>query len=180
MSDLASRVPVPPKGSFNTGLHAAKQKTMLELFGKPGELTKNCSPVSGPIARSIVMRDVGPFRVSGHIEAVASLAGIFENVLAHDPEVYREVKTAGMLCCRAVRGSTKNYSNHSWGTAIDLYFGSAVVPQGKSETQAGILRLRPFFQQAKWFWGAGFPRVDAMHFEVSEELLWEWKQAGRV
>jgi hypothetical protein len=47
----------------------------------------------------------------------------------------------------------------------------------------GLVRLAPFFQEEKFFWGAGFkPKEfeDAMHFEASEELIGDWKKKGII
>jgi hypothetical protein len=105
--------------------------------------------------------------------AVESLGQIF-SVLSHeDADVYDQVKTAGMLCVRRIKHNPAHYSNHSWGTAIDLYFGSGVVPQGKRMTQRGFLALYEIFNQHGWFWGAGFSAgsVDTMHFELADETI---------
>jgi D-alanyl-D-alanine dipeptidase len=42
------------------------------------------------------------------------------DIAKEQPAVYAGLGSAGMLCCRLVRGSTTAISNHSWGTAIDL------------------------------------------------------------
>ena len=78
-----------------------------------------------------------------------------------------------MLCVRHKRNNPNSFSNHSWGTAIDLFFGSAVVPQGVRKTERGCLLLAPFLNHHGWFWGAGFSgsSVDSMHFELSKETI---------
>ena len=114
---------------------------------------------------------VGPFRVTGLDIAVQSLARVMDSVRRHDPEVYAQLGTAGMLCCRFVRGSKTVLSNHSWGTAVDLTFGGEVDPRGDGKCQLGLLRVYRFFHQEGWYWGAGFPREDAMHFELADETV---------
>jgi hypothetical protein len=159
---------------MNTGLSPAKESTMLKKFGKPGQLTKDCSNPTGKIKKRIRFGvDVGPFKVSGLDFAVESLRQIFAEVQQQMPDVFAEVKTAGMLCVRHRRKSNMLFSNHSFGTAIDLFFGKAVVPQGVHLAHRGNLLLFPFFNRHGWFWGAEFSGdfVDSMHFELAEETI---------
>jgi hypothetical protein len=174
MSDLADRVPIPPKDAMNTGLSSAREPTMLTKFGRPGALTKKCSPATGKFSARVLERvDVGPFKVTGLDFAVESLKQIFAEVLLSAPTVHAEVKTAGMLCVRHRRANPSRYSNHSWGCAIDLFFGDAVVPQGVTLSHRGLLSLFPVFNRFGWYWGAEFSgdSVDSMHFELAEETV---------
>jgi D-alanyl-D-alanine carboxypeptidase len=174
VSTLGDRVPIPPKDTINIGLSSATEKIMLRKFGKPGALTKNCSAPTGKIKRRIKSGiDVGPFKVSGLDFAVESLQQIFAEIEVQSPAVFSEVKTAGMLCVRHRRTNPARFSNHSWGAAIDLFFGARVVPQGTALTHRGILRLAPFFNRHGWYWGAEFSGdgVDSMHFELAAETI---------
>jgi D-alanyl-D-alanine carboxypeptidase len=168
-------VPIPPTNSFNQGLSSATEATMLQLLGRPGALTHDCGPVIGPIKARILSRvDVGPFVVSGLDIAVLSLKRVFADAEQQIPDVVAAAKTAGMLCVRAKRSNSRSFSNHSWGTAIDLFFGtSGVIPQGSRKTHRGCLQLAPFFNHHGWYWGAGFSggSVDSMHFELAEETI---------
>lgn len=178
MSKLSDKIAIPADGAINGGLSPCGS-SLLKIFGMPGALTKNCSPVTNTkLKRKIVTADVGPFRVTGLAPAVASLTRIFERVRTDKPQVYEEVRTAGMLCCRAIRGSVSSYSIHSWGCAIDLYFGDGVVPLGQPLTHRGILELYPYFQNEGWYWGAEFGRADAMHFETAAETVARWQKDG--
>jgi len=114
-----------------------------------------------------------PPPVSGLDFAVESIRQVFAEVEVKLPQVFREVKTAGMLCVRHRRSNPARFSNHSWGAAIDLYFGTGVVPQGKALTHRGILLLAPFFNRHGWYWGAEFSgdSVDSMHFELAAETI---------
>ena len=96
------------------------------------------------------------------------------------PDVVAAVKTAGMLCVRHKQTNPDSFSNHSWGAAIDLFFGSNVVPQGSPTTHRGMIQLAPFFNRHGWFWGAGFSgaAVDSMHFELAEEAIRAAEGAG--
>jgi hypothetical protein len=77
---------------------------------------------------------------------------------------------------------SQNFSNHSWGTAIDITINGALDPRGNGTTQLGLLRLHPYFKAEKFYWGAGFSGgfEDSMHFEASEELIREWQREGRL
>lgn len=172
MPSLADLVPIPP--GINPGLSACREDTMLGKFGRPGELTDKCSPVTGDIRRRIKFGvDVGPFKVSGLDHAVESLGEIFSVLSREHPDARNQIKTPGMLCCRRIKINPAHYSNHSWGTAIDLYFGSGVVPQGKAMTQRGFLDIYETFNKHGWYWGAGFSgsSVDTMHFELADETI---------
>jgi hypothetical protein len=167
-------VPIPPGSTFNQNLSSASEATMLRIFGVPGAKTKDCSPATGAFKSRVVSRvDVGPFKVSGLDVAVHSLKAVFNEAEEQIPNVIAAVKSDGMLCVRHKRMNSDSFSNHSWGTAIDLFFGSAAVPQGKPLTHRGCLQLAPFFNKEGWMWGAGFTgkSVDSMHFELAEETI---------
>ena len=179
---LSQMVPTPAASAMNTELTSPSNLFMVSRFGKPGKLTRDCSEVGNlGLKAHIQTADLGPFRATGHAAAILSLQRVFVTVQKERPDLYKAVRTAGMLCCRAVRGSKKNYSNHSWGTAIDLYFGSEIDAMGDNQTQRGLLELYPFFHERKWFWGAGFgTREDSMHFEASTELIDQWDRMGLI
>jgi len=171
---LADVVPIPPANTFNVDLHSASESTMLSLLGVPGRKTRDCSSPTGQFARRIKFNvDVGPFRVNGLDIAVDALKAVFDEARATMPEVVAAVKTEGMLCVRHKRNDANSFSNHSWGAAIDLFFGRDVVPQGVRKTHRGVLKLAPIFNRHGWCWGAGFSgkSVDSMHFELAEETI---------
>ena len=172
MPGLADLVPIPP--AINPGVSACREETMLGKFGRPGELTDKCSRVTGDVRGRVKFGvDVGPFKVSGLDYAVASLSQVFSMLSNQQHDAYSQIKTAGMLCVRRIKHNPAHYSNHSWGTAIDLYFGSGVVPQGKHLTQRGFLDIYKTFNQHGWYWGAGFSgsSVDTMHFELADQTI---------
>jgi hypothetical protein len=171
---LSDRVPIPPQNQMNAGLSACRESTMLNKFGKPGGLTVDCSAATGPFLKRVRQNfDVGPFKVTGLDYAVESLLQVFSNVRKNNQSLYDQVKSEGMLCVRARRHNLSHFSNHSWGTAIDIYFGAAVVPQGVRLAHRGNLLLAPYFNRHRWYWGAGFSgdSVDSMHFELAEETI---------
>jgi len=172
MTNFHELVPLPPLTDINSGLSACKQSTMFELFGRPGRLTVDCSRQTDALNAQMITAGVGPFQVSGWKPAVISLRAVMGEVKAHDPGLYAVVRSAGMLCCRAVRGSQSNYSNHSWGTAIDLEIESQLDQLGAKMCQRGILELYPYFHAHGWFWAAGYTgRKDPMHFELADETV---------
>lgn len=185
-AEFGALVPIP--AGINPGVSAAEQSTMLEIFGKPCELSADCTAVTNRKVRDLlVSRSVGPFRVTGIRPAVDALERIFTRVKAEHPDLFKVVGTAGVLCCRRVRPAagkppSKNFSNHSWGTAIDLTVKGALDPRGDGKTQLGIAMLAPFFGEEWFFWGAGFKgrSEDAMHFEASDELVREWERNGML
>ncbi len=61
--------------------------------------------------------------------------------------------SSGMLCCRAIRGSTTTFSNHAWGAAVDFNIGGVLDPRGDGKCQKGLLDLFPFMQQQGFYWG---------------------------
>jgi hypothetical protein len=175
MSNYAARVPIPPKSAMNAGL-SPTGSSLAKIFGRPGTLSRNCSPVTNEMLLPLlVTRDVGPFRVTGFRPAVESLERIFNKVHTKEPDLFKAIKTAGMTCCRAIRGSTRSYSIHSWGGAIDLFCGSDVVPLGLPLIHQGVLDLYPYFHDEGWYDGSEFTRNDSMHKEVAAQTVAKWQ-----
>lgn len=172
VTDLATLVPVPPLSEINVGLSAGNHAEMMSKFGAPGPRSPGCSDLTNQRLREqTIVEDVGPFRARGWRPAVQQLQEIFAAVRQHEPQVFEQVQTAGMSCVRHVRGVPSRFSNHAWGTAIDVFFGDGVDPVNDGLTQLGLLKLQPFFNERRWFWGAEFSREDSMHFEMSRELI---------
>lgn len=177
MQQLFDLVPAPAKDSINTGLSPASAKTLTSLLGEPRELlTADCKPITNKIlaSRMVYAKSVGPFKVAGEKLAVQSLTKVMKDIEAHCPEVYSELGSAGMLCCRLVRGSKIIPSNHSWGTAVDLTISGRLDPRGDDKVQRGLLAIYRYFHKHGWFWGAEFRVEDAMHFELSQEKIIEF------
>jgi hypothetical protein len=177
MPDYSRFVPVPALSSINQGLSPAHQQTMLDIFGKPGRLSRDCSDVTNAALRRLMgTASVGPFRVTGLKLLLNELTEIFDEVRRDNLELYNQAGTEGMVCCRAVHGSSTNFSNHSWGSAVDIRFGGKSDEVGDGMAEAGLLALYPYFHVRGWYWGAGFgspnpAREDSMHFEASDQLI---------
>ena len=122
--------------------------------------------------------DVGPFNVTGFGLAVESLKEVMADIKQQQREVYDALSSAGMLCCRLVRGSKSSISNHSWGLAIDLKINGQLDVRGNGTVQFGLTLIAPIFNRHGWFWGAGYSTEDGMHFEISEQKLRRWQKDG--
>ncbi|MFZ0365382.1 MAG: M15 family metallopeptidase [Candidatus Cybelea sp.] len=177
--DYKATVPIP--SGINSGLSFASQATMLTNLGNPGTPDPGCGPVSAALQPLMKTANVGPFQVTGLGPAVDALTRVFSAVQSAKPDLYAVLGTAGMLCVRYVRGSTTNFSNHAWGTAIDMTIGGVLTARGSTTVTQGLVDLAPFMAAESFFWGAGFsPTPDGMHFEASNELISQWKANGTI
>lgn len=179
MIDYSVREPVPNPDAMNTGLNSPGSVFMVELFGQPRKhLTDDCAAITNPeLKKKIVFGvDVGPFNASGLAMAVESLQRIFEKVKHDNPELYSQVSTAGMLCCRRIRQTHATPSNHAFGSAIDIKINGRLDGVGDGLCQIGLHALYGYFHNEGWYWGAEYkgPREDAMHFEVARQTLEKW------
>ncbi|MEQ1636217.1 MAG: M15 family metallopeptidase [Methylococcales bacterium] len=171
-------VPRSSLGILNPGLKAVNNAYMIEKLGKPREsFSADCQPVTNAsLKKHMQTASVGPFRVTGLKPALEVLRAIMTEIATKHPDIYTALGTAGMLCCRNVRGSNTSISNHSWGSAIDLTLNGMLDKRGDRgvTVQYGLSVIAPIFNSHGWFWGAAFRTEDAMHFEVSRSLLDQW------
>ena len=70
--------------------------------------------------------------------------------------------------------------SHAWGAAVDLTLARDLDQMGDDATQFGLVTIAEYFNDAGWYWGAGYDREDSMHFEVGEALLRKWKSDGQM
>ena len=189
MNDYLELIPKPNASTVNVGLSSPKLSTLRSILGEPrSDYTGSCQPITGPFKKRIVTKPVGPFRCTGVDVAVAALAEILAAVKKEVPDLYAILGTAGMTCARKVKirqpdGTIKlgkNPSNHSWGLAIDITLKGALDKQGDDKCYRGLLILSRYFNAAGWYWGVSFPTEDAMHFEVAESTLRQWKKNGKL
>ena len=154
--DYNKLVPKPNPADINSGLHAMSMAEALKHFGAPRKTySANCQPITNrALASRMVTKDVGPFRVTCLDVVANDLIAIFADIKAENPELYKALGSAGMLCCRLVRGSKTTLSNHSYGLPIDLKINGVLDVRGDDKVQAGLLALYPFFHKHKWYWGA--------------------------
>lgn len=180
--DVASMTWSVPRSSLatvNDGLKHASNDLMKKLFGAPRDsFSSDCQPITNiKLKKNIVKGDVGPFNVWGLRHAVDSLTDVMKDIKAEHPNVYDILGTAGMLCCRYVRGSTTYISNHSWGTAIDLKLNKILDKRGDNQVQYGLTLIVPIFNRHGWYWGGSFNKEDAMHFEGGRALVESWAKS---
>jgi hypothetical protein len=176
-------LPRPARQGINQGLTSPSSSFMTTLLGLPrSTFTGRCQPVDNvDYLRLIDTRRVGPIRVTGLKSALDSLGRVFEDVKRELPELHALIGTEGMMCCRykKINGVVvRDPSNHTWGAAVDLTVGGVLDDQGDNKVQRGLLILSRYFNAHGWYWGAAFPVEDAMHFEVSRELLQNWRDEG--
>ena len=172
---------------MNSGLSAAKVSTLHEAFGDFPDLPVNCGDCKNPrVNRLLETRDVGPFRATAIKPFLDVLERVFAKVKAAHPDLYDILGTEGAMCYRRVRGS-HSPSNHAAGTAIDLSVGGVCpsmdyTPETPAMIPNGFVILYGYFHAERVVWGAGYAgsRVDAMHFECSDELLHDWKSKGLI
>eukprot|EP00824_Muranothrix_gubernata_P016405 TRINITY_DN33985_c0_g1_i1.p1 TRINITY_DN33985_c0_g1~~TRINITY_DN33985_c0_g1_i1.p1 ORF type:complete len:726 (+),score=152.26 TRINITY_DN33985_c0_g1_i1:27-2180(+) len=175
--------PIPEKWKrCNQKVSPASHRDMLRLWGDvfPCQREESCQCITHPcLIKFLVVEDVGPFRVQGIEPAVESLKRIFDKVKHEQPELYDALGTTGMLCCRRMPGA-EVFSMHSWGTAIDITLCNKLDVFGDNRAMQGLVDLASFFAEEQWYWGGGWDREDAMHFEVSHELINDWFASRRL
>lgn len=170
------------KARFNKGITQPGNRIMLEVLGHPrSSYSTNCQPVTDPHLKSLLeTRQIGPIRVTMIKPALDSLERVYGRLLKEEPDIAQHLGTAGALCARLIRGSTRSVSNHSWGTAIDVKIEGQLDPFADGSTQFGLLLLAEYFNDEGWFWGAAYRREDSMHFEVGVETLRKWQVEGKL
>jgi peptidoglycan hydrolase-like protein with peptidoglycan-binding domain len=177
---LSELVPLPAAASLNVGVRPAQPDVLREIFGAPREsYTTHCQPVTNARLRKRVRTvPMGNFSATGLDVALLSLQRVMTEIEQLEPRVYEALGSAGMMCCRWVRGSRSAVSNHSWGTAIDLTLDGTLDARGNDKVQYGLTLIAPIFNRHGWYWGAGFHTEDAMHFEAGHELVLSWRSNG--
>jgi hypothetical protein len=170
------------KGRFNQGITRPTPATLRELLGDPRtSYSDQCQPVTNPrLIAALDTRQVGTFKVTMLRPALDSFAAVMQRLKTEEPEIYAALGTAGALCVRHVRGAPNTVSSHAWGAAVDLTLTGQLDAMGDASTQFGLVVLAEFFNDAGWYWGAGYGREDSMHFEVGEALLRQWVADGRM
>lgn len=175
-------VQVAARRQLNQGLSLASPRFLEELLGRPrNNLSDRCEAMTNEkLSSMLVLEEVGPIRVRMLQPAADSLKRVFENVRRADPDLYERINTAGSLCVRQIRGTQGRTSTHSFGLSVDLNIDGKLDTLGDGKTQLGLTILADFFREEGWFWGAAFSREDSMHFEVSRELVTQWREQGKI
>lgn len=167
---------------FNRGIARPTPELLRKLVGEPrATYSDDCQPVTNPKLLALLdTRQIGAFRVTMVRPALDSLQTIMDQLKDKEPQLYAALGTAGALCARHVRGAPTTVSSHAWGMAIDLTMTGQLDRMGDRSTQFGLVVLAEFFNDAGWYWGAGYSREDSMHFEPGEALLRTWAAEGKL
>jgi len=170
------------KGRFNRTVQRPTPTLLAQLLGAPRQTySDQCQPVTNPrLIAALETRQVGNFKVTMLKPALDSFQQVMDRLKKEEPEIYASLGTAGALCVRHVRGAPNTVSSHAWGAAVDLTMTGDLDRMGDNSTQFGLVVLAEFFNDAGWYWGAGYGREDSMHFEVGEALLRQWAADGRM
>lgn len=177
---LTDLVPMPSPASVNGNKTPCPTSFLLRQYGHPrANYGTDCRGATAAFWKArMLTADVGPFRVTGHKLAVAKLKEAMTDLKEQFPDLYDALGTAGMLCCRYVRGSNSVISNHSLGLAIDFTVGGILDKRGDDKVQKGLLDLYSVMKRHGFYWGVEFGTEDGMHFEVCGELVMDWVRLG--
>ncbi len=173
-ANYKQRLPLPERGTINVGLQSPSNREMQRLLGEPrNSYGQDCrSPTNERIKAVLDSVQFGSTLVHGIRPAVASLRHVIADIQREQPDLYRHLGSAGMMCCRHQRGSNTAVSNHSWGTAIDVAIDGVAEPWGERDVWLGLSLISPIFNRHGWYWGAGYRRsTDCHHFECGSALL---------
>lgn len=184
MPKLSDMVPVSTIKGLNAGLSSARETTMISCLGSPilplstADTPERASPKVKALEKSVT---AGHVRGTGIAPAVDSLNGLLTTAFAAIPGLEDALRGDGMLVVRLRRPTSgkpsTQISNHAWGTAIDLMLDGMDPPAATGkEVPYFIAALVPFFNAAGWYSGIGFQ--DDMHFEVADQTILKWNQAG--
>jgi len=179
---------------INSGLNFPSASFQISTLGRPGcALTPacfSCNCASSALINKlkVTQRVTDTVSITGLRPFVAAIKAAFDAMAASgNPEAIaarQQAHTAGGLCCRPIKtpsgAAAGTWSNHSWGLAVDFYFGGNIDPRGDGKCQRGLAVMAPFFQAQGLYWAAGYAGAseDAMHFEASVQLITKWKNAG--
>ncbi len=178
----AKVVLIANRRKVNPGINVASPTFLEQFLGKPREvLSDNCEPMTNPkLKQLLVLENVGPIRVRMLQPAADSIKRVFAKVKSVDPDLYARINTSGSLCVRQIRGTRGRTSTHAFGLAVDLNIDGRLDNFADGKTQLGLTILADFFREEGWVWGAGFSREDSMHFEVSKQMLQQWRKEGKI
>jgi hypothetical protein len=170
------------KARFNITVQRPRPQVLREILGEPRDAySQDCQPVTNKRMITLLeTRQVAGFKLTMIRPALDSLQAVMDRLKKEEPDIYSAIGTAGALCARFVRGSSRTVSSHAWAAAVDLTMKKKLDQMGDGSTQFGLVVLAEFFNDAGWYWGAGYGREDSMHFEVGEELLRKWVAEGRL
>lgn len=170
------------RAKFNKGLTQANNRFMIANLGHPrSQYSNDCQAMTNEkLKNALVTKGFGTFRITLLKPAMESFERVMMRLKKAHPDLYDQLGTAGGLCVRLIRGSSRGVSNHSWGTAVDLKIADVLDPFADGRTHAGLVYIATVFNEEKWYWGGAFHREDSMHFEASQEMIRSWIAAGEL
>ena len=156
---------------------------LREILGEPrGSYSQDCQPVTNPrMLKLLETRKIGGFThhddsPGARIRCRPSWIGSSRKNRKYTPPSAPPVRSA--RASSAARPSS--VSSHAWAAAVDLTLKKNLDRMGDGTTQFGLVILAEAFNDAGWYWGAGYGREDSMHFEVGEDLLRKWVAEGKL
>lgn len=183
-------IPITDYSAYNNGMSPCPTSELMKKYGKPLPLNQMSDRCKMPNKntywyKNLVTENVGPFVVTGNRLFVRQLKLAFAKLGKTDPKLYALIGNMGCICVRFVRGSTKSYSNHSLGLAIDLTVAGILDARGDGKIQRGMQIVYSVFKEFGIYSGLGFGKnnskyEDAMHLEASEELINQWIKEGKM
>ena len=181
---LTAMVQLSTLDLLNQGLTSASDETMTDCLGTPlFPLSKQNEPLraSPRVQAMIADGTLGGCSYTGLRPAVKSVTAVLRQVFREEPALKQLLRCAAMLQVRlrlptSGRPSDKP-SNHSWGTAIDFQLDGERTPKDTSDcAPLWVTVLARHFNRAGWYSGLTF--ADAMHFEVADETIQNWRTSG--
>lgn len=98
--------------------------------------------------------------MTAHQGFLSVLVSVFNDMNSQRPDLFRRITTAGAVCCRLIKkasgGCGGSWSNHAYGSAIDLLVDGILDAHGDNCIHNPLLEIAPFFTRRGLYWGAGF------------------------
>ena len=165
ISELAKKVTIN-KADYNKGLTYASSTLMIEALGTPRRTVpqgySTIDALHNPLLAGLTKSVSTPIgAVKGLSLAIDDLTlRILPAIASEHPFLYQHLKHQGMLVVRAIKlksgGWGTKYSNHSWGTAIDLHIAGEVCSWSPQHFHTLVA---PIFNRFEWYWGGRFQYI---------------------
>jgi D-alanyl-D-alanine carboxypeptidase len=158
---------------------------LSQVFGRPAtNVGLSCTQADNKAFTALLGSEtVGKMKpVTMLRPALESLKSIFADMAGSEPALAASIDSAGGLCIRYARG-TSRLSSHAFGTAIDLTLDGTISPVGlalTSDSGKRMAHVAEFFERAGWVWGGRFAVPDPSHFEIGADLFESWVREGKL
>lgn len=161
---------------------AALQAELLSFFGNPGSKTfgANLVQVKPPFKMYYDGKPINyiSFHRLGALNLTRALQKIWD-YYGHDQKLidkYEISKFSGSYNPRMIRGSTTMWSNHAYGSAIDIDSEDNGFGTGRGDLPLAVIAA---FKSEGFSWGGDYKgRTDPMHFELVDRgnPAWSFEQ----